>query len=27
VPHLEDPASADERFLGVDVKVAGVRTP
>jgi hypothetical protein len=27
VPHLEDPASGDERFLGVDVKVAGVRTP
>jgi hypothetical protein len=27
VPHLEDPASGDERFLGVDVKVAGVRAP
>lgn len=27
VPHLEDPASGDERFLGVDVKIAGVRTP
>jgi hypothetical protein len=27
VPHLVDPASADERFLGVDVKIAGVRAP
>jgi hypothetical protein len=27
VPHLLDPASDDERFLGVDVKVVGVRTP
>jgi hypothetical protein len=27
VPRLEDPASGDERFLGVDVKIAGVRTP
>ncbi len=27
VPHLVDPASDDERFLGVDVKVVGVRAP
>lgn len=27
VPHLVDPASGDERFLGVDVKIAGVRAP
>jgi len=27
VPHLVDPGSDDERFLGVDVKVVGVRTP
>jgi hypothetical protein len=26
VPHLVDPGSDDERFLGVDVKVLGVRT-
>ena len=27
VPHLGDATSNDERFLGVDVKVAGVRAP